>query len=226
MKYSIFIRGFVNSFIRLSKQKLLHPYCLFFLLLLQFPFYTSNGQEAEITMEKIPLTWNNFLKKDYKSTTIPSAKTSIDFGLKWHLLQKSKHTALLTIQLSASFNSVKSYVSSIFLQKADSTERTELLNHEKGHWVISTIYLKKLANTLDSFPFNRQVRQEIDSISKVNSEERNNLQLQYDATTNYSQNKEEQIRWEKELLDKLNGLYQEALTSPDISTIIKRTIKW
>lgn len=226
MRHSVIISDLLHFAKRFFQQKRLIFYSSFFLYFSCAAASFSYGQVTPFRMKDIPLSWSDFSIKSLKSVAIPSAKTTIDFGIKWHLVQKSPHTALLTIQLSSIFNPSESFVSRSFLQSADSAEQRALLNHEKGHWIISSVYLKRLENTLNNFHFSHQVKHEIDSISKVNNSQKDSLQLQYDFVTDHSRNKAAQLQWEKKLLQDLNACFRTETLSINEKKVIQRMIQW
>lgn len=184
------------------------------IMLLSFPF-VSGAQAPPLTMEQLPISWNNFTHKNIRDKHAFDAYTKVDCnasGEYW--VDKAAHTVRLKLSFYARMDNKESYVKKSFLKAADSARSRQLLNHEIGHWIISMIYFHQLVHDLEAFRYDYRVRYQLDSIRRVYYAQARAEQLQYDQETNHSKNTRQQQLWEARLLDRLYQAYGTKIDFP------------
>lgn len=181
-----------------------------------FSFLTvSKAQSPPLTMEQLPISWNNFTHKNIRDKHAFDAYTKVDCnasGEYW--VDKAAHTVRLKLSFYARMDNKESYVKKSFLKTADSARSRQLLNHEIGHWIISMIYFHQLVHDLETFRYDYRVRYQLDSIRRVYYALARAEQLQYDLETNHSKNARQQQLWEARLLDRLYQAYGTKIDFP------------
>lgn len=76
----------------------------------------------------------------------------------------------------------------------------ELLDHEQGHYDIAEVFSLQLEKSLNNSCFDRnRYKFQIDSMYQSISKYYNTLQYQYDAETNYGQNRDVQSTWKSKI---------------------------
>src|SRR5690606_2571622 len=79
--------------------------------------------------------------------------------------------------------------------------------HEKGHYIISIIKQYWLQDTLKSLRLTeKNYKQELRNLQKYIEQKAEALNQAYDKETNHSTIAEQQVLWEKKLLDDLTSL--------------------
>lgn len=208
------------------KQSILQlPFIIicFILLIMPSPKGYCQASQNQLSMQDIPVTWNDFSRKKIRNDHAFTAKTKVNYNGHYRFDQISSDSGLLRIDFDVEMDKKSSYVSKDFLKEADSAQRVLLLNHERGHWIISMIYFQKLDSTLRAFPFSKRIRSELASINHNNHSQLIKMQSQYDRETNHSKNAAEQKEWEKKLLTQLFDAYGRMPEFPKEITI-KRTV--
>jgi hypothetical protein len=136
------------------------------------------------------------------------AKIYTNTPFNWKVKNKGDK-ALLVISTELIVNAEKSWVKKEFLDRNQKAKTQELLNHEKGHFIIALIKFKQLENDLVKFPYSRNVKKEMDSIFKACSGQTQLINETYDTETNHMLIADKQQEWIKKLLQQLNELYAE-----------------
>jgi len=175
----------------------------------------SEAQSTPLTMEQLPISWNDFAHKNIRDKHAFEAFTKVDYNVSGaYRIDKTSRTVQLKLSFYARMDNNESYVKKSFLKNADSARSRRLLNHEIGHWIISMIYFHQLVQDLETFRYDYRVRYQMDSIRRQNFARIRAEQLQYDLETNHSKNVEQQEIWEKRLLDQLYEAYGTKIDFP------------
>jgi len=175
----------------------------------------SKAQSSPLTMEQLPISWNDFKHKNIRDKHAFDAYTKVDINASGaYQIDKAAHTVRLQLNFQARMNHKESYVKKSFLKTADSARSRRLLNHEIGHWIIAMIYFHQLVQDLETFRYDYRVRYQLDSIRRAYYTQARAEQLLYDKETNHSKNVEQQEIWEKRLLDQLYEAYGAKIDFP------------
>jgi hypothetical protein len=159
--------------------------------------------------------WTMFLSPD-KTFAQDTIYWKPNITLKWGDFQEipdsnSKYAAItragIKYHLSASNDSFNVEVSCFFLKsKSWSKSKTNeiLLIHEQGHFDIAELFTRKLRKAFTEYKFNAPtVVKDIDNIFLLNKKERAEMNILYDIETNYSQNLQKQVLWNKKIIVEL-----------------------
>lgn len=176
-------------------------------------------------MSEIPIDWNNFHAKKIRDSHQFTAMTFIDYNMHYKYEPASPDSGIMTISFHVAMNEKQSYVSKYFLKTADAASKIYLLNHERGHWIITMVYFKKLITEIQDFQFDGRVKFELDSICRQNRNLAKAEQVRYDHETLHSKNKAEQAAWEAKLLTQLFDAYGKVPEFPQDFTITKQVKK-
>jgi len=85
--------------------------------------------------------------------------------------------------------------------------------HEQGHFDIAELFARKLRKAFAEYKFNAQtVGKDIDKLFILNKQERTERDVLYDKETNHSQNKQQQVLWNKKIKSELDNLKKFAST--------------
>jgi hypothetical protein len=141
------------------------------------------------------------------------------YKLKWEDFQgipdsSSKDGAIsrpaIKYHLSANEDSFNVKVICFFIRSKSWSKFKEsdtLLMHEQGHFDIAELFSRKLRKAFAEYKFNAQtVGKDIDKLFILNKQERTAMDALYDKETNHSQNKQQQILWNKKIKTELNSL--------------------
>lgn len=146
---------------------------------------------------------------------------SPDFRLKWsdfrgQARENSRIAAVTASGISYRFSSVErdgyyevEYEVSTFFYPEKSWYQPQLcddlvLSHEQLHFDIAEIFARRMRNTIDNKRFTENVKAEVDAIYRRTIAELEDYQDLYDEETNFSMNRAEQLRWNKEIKAMLN----------------------
>ena len=139
------------------------------------------------------LTWQDFKAKAPLDSPF-SASVSTGMGYKW-----SYSTSNGEIDFSYSVKS-SLYRNSSWSKYTEGKEN--VLSHEQLHYDITELYARKLRQALKDYKENgnlRNIRKSVTAIYESLEAERKAFQLQYDAETNHSTNKEAQLQWNEKI---------------------------
>ena len=90
---------------------------------------------------------------------------------------------------------------------AKSKNNDILLIHEQGHFDIAELFARKLRKAFAEYKFNyKTVGKDIDNLFLLNKQERAKMDALYDKETKHSQDKQQQILWNKRIKTELNKL--------------------
>lgn len=178
-------------------------YCLIFLSLSSSLAYS----QYSYTIDDIPLTWRNFLKKDVGARSKVAAQTHVTIDIEYDIINSNNNSRTLKIDLRITQSRDDSWVSKQFLMKATDQASLDLLNHEKLHYVINLIGFKSLYNELKSARFTDDYKSEITSIFRKHSRQIDRMNADYDKQTYHGTSKKNQTKWEKQVMDNFNDLY-------------------
>ena len=173
-------------------KKMINLIFVTFLLMLSHS-YSQVISKSEIPWDSsIKLTWNDYKIVKSKSPSIFSAvsRTYVNYSI-----EKVDKKCLLNIQ--AIFNKNNSWVNS------ESVYSENLLSHEQNHFnieeVVARMFRKKVIEQLqnEKCPINlKKLKSKYVGIA-------NKLHGKYDKKTNYSLDKESQIKWQGEIIPKM-----------------------
>ncbi len=74
-----------------------------------------------------------------------------------------------------------------------------ILSHEQLHFDISELFARKMRKLMEETKFTKNVKAEVRAIYSQINKELAQFQNVYDTETNFSRNKEEQLRWNKKI---------------------------
>ncbi len=160
---------------------------IFFLL----PFL-AKAQDKDF-IEWSPYTrlgWSDYLAKP-SSTSGAAAITSTAIGVEYHVNDNT-----LSYSITCRFSKTRSW----------GRNKTDyILQHEQGHFDITEIYARKLAQELKEYKFNpRKYQDDLNKIYKMVMDEKEDFQNKYDKETDYSRDHEKQAEWLGKIQDELN----------------------
>lgn len=175
-------------------QKIITPFLILF---------SATSYSQSITLNDIPLTWNDFNHVSDKKLPKYNALTHYNLGYK---KQGNAKDSVYQFTIYASFDPEESLVRKSFLKNSNESAQTAILNHEKGHYVIALIQYKKICNVIKAIEDNHTFGN-VDSIFHANNTECNKRQFEYDLATLHGLNKDEQYKWKQQIIMELNELY-------------------
>ncbi len=185
---------------------------------------SSLASAQQFTLNDVSLSWKDFTKKPGFRNHPYDAKiyTQIDYRYK---VKENREGIVVKTTVRQYVDKEKSWVKEAFLQKYSKEIHTLLLNHEKGHQLISLIHFKQLEEQLKSYPFSKNFKKELDSIYKAAIASNKLMDELYDAETNHMKLTDKQKEWEQKLLQQLNKLYaneRRISTEFEVESRIKR----
>ena len=80
------------------------------------------------------------------------------------------------------------------------------LVHEQLHFDISELFARKMRKQLSKKHFTKRVKSEINAIYESILKELSDFQNLYDAETNFSRNKEQQLFWNRKIQEALKEI--------------------
>jgi hypothetical protein len=178
------------------------------ILIILLPFLIGlNLSARQFSLSDIPLSKSDFeIKKGFRNHP-HAAQIFAMTNLKSEF--KSRNNQLfLVVDAKLFVNPQKSWIKEEFLEKATKDEKSELMNHEKGHLIIALIQFKKFQQICLEYPFTKQqLKSQFDSLYKCNKSTGDSLNLAYDEETNHMLNKERQVVWITQLMENFNKVY-------------------
>jgi len=156
----------------------------FFLLFLAVPsslFAQSGNEELLDWAASRKLTW-----ADYKARPNPdsdaAASTTTYLAIDYNISNTN-----FSFKIESRFSKTRSWG----LHKTD-----YILSHEQGHFDIAEIFARKLHKEMSEYTFNKKTYQkDLKKIYDTVTEEKTEMQNNYDRETNHSINKREQAEW-------------------------------
>lgn len=147
-------------------------------------------EESYLWDANTKLTWKDF-KGNIPPDVVPAATTAsgISYRYSANLLH---HEVRLDFEVNA------------FFYPNESWYKPEICNdfilaHEQLHFDIAELFARKMRKRLDETSFSDNVKAEIKKIYKEILKELADFQELYDWETNFSRNREQQLRWNKEI---------------------------
>lgn len=174
-------------------------------LLLVFVATTIHAQtDLKVWDQHNPLKWSDF-KAPVDESNPHAALTMSGSHVSYHWNQHSGNYTVTFDVACAMFRDM----SWTRVEK----QSPELLKHEQVHFDIAKVFAKQLLVSLNNRTYTSDFKNEIDAVDKQNAKDRASMQLEYDAQTNHSRNKEMQQKWEAYVADLLANNYtlEEAL---------------
>ena len=80
-----------------------------------------------------------------------------------------------------------------------------ILSHEQLHFDIAELFAREFRRRLSGRTFSRTVKSEVRSIFEEINRELSDFQNTYDQETDYSRDREAQMRWNRSIAERLNG---------------------
>ncbi len=163
-----------------------------FLLLVAIIFnFQSNGQKIIVNGQETlgKLSWVDFSGKVDKSSTY-NAYTSYSFKTKFGGVNFIGDSAIINgFEVILEFDHKKSWAKANKLTD-------ELLVHEQGHFDIGILCVREIAKNFKVSKFTKaNLNSLLQSITTEASKKYREMGLTYDAETNHSINKEQQLKW-------------------------------
>lgn len=151
----------------------------------------------------IKISWRDYSKKDVAVSANTAATTAIELRLSSSV---ENNKLLIVIELIQDRDA--SWVSRQFLRRASDKESFDLLNHEKLHYAINLIGLKALFKEVSEYEFSKDYKSELAGIFNRVNRITTKSNADYDRQTYHGINKDEQERWEQEVFQQLNEVYE------------------
>lgn len=173
------------------------------------------GSYAQHTwsVDKLPMSWRHFTKKNTNVSNNAVALTYIDIKMESEVVSNgSDHKLMLLITLDQSKKN--SWVSTQFLRRATDNESIHVLNHERLHLAINYIHFLKLRDTLQDYTFTRNYKAELASIFQKIQGQNKILNSTYDRMSMHSLNAVEQKNWEEDIMRTFNEYFSQYSTLP------------
>lgn len=158
---------------------------IFFLLLSPFAFGQTSNEELIPWSEDRKLTWADY-KGPAKTDSDVAASTATYLGIEYSFNNKG-----FGYKITCSFSKTKSWG----LHKTD-----YILAHEQGHFDIAEIFARKLNKQMSEYRFDKDnFKEDLKNIYLKITEQKENMQNDYDRETNHSILKEKQMEWLKKI---------------------------
>jgi len=181
--------------------------------------YITTYAQQEFTLNDIPLTWRNFIKKEVPRQSRVGAQTHIKIDIEYDLRPSSRNRNNLEIKLNIIQSKDESWVSKSFLMTASDDASLKLLNHERLHYVINLIGFKKMYNELKDYNYTEDYKTQITSIFRKYTREIDKMNAEYDKQTYHGTSLKNQTKWENQVMTQFNELYAYDKSIPTSYTI-------
>jgi len=184
-------------------MKFIYAILLTFLL----AFTQDDKKDMILWSSDYKLQWSDFMGKPAGSLKAMTWST-IDFSI------KKIDATQLVLEINAYFIKKQSWRQNNFTDDF-------VLQHEQTHFDIAEVYTRKLRKKLSSVKY-KDTKKAMPEIQKIYNETFSELkayQKKYDEETKHSIIKDEQIKWNKKIVDELQSL--NAYTNPEINITIK-----
>lgn len=154
---------------------------------------------VNIDYESIPLEWNQF-KKVQKIDNGAAAQIAIQS--QYQIEQKNN---ILHFSSSITVDPNLSKVNKNILEENNTYNNSKLLEHEKGHLVISLIHHYKLVDSIKNTELQKLTyKTTLRNIIKHFDNQKNEMNYRYDKVTNHHINHDKQVEWDKNILEQLS----------------------
>jgi hypothetical protein len=167
----------------------------FFLFLPLFGFGIQTGEEGALAWESgSQLQWEDFRGVPPADKTVAATTAS---GLSYSFKTRGGFAGhKLDYEVTAYFYPEKSWYHS---ELCDAL----VLMHEQLHFDISEIYARKMRKILFERTFSGNIRAEVRQIFSEINQELSAFQDRYDLETDFSRNRQVQLRWNKRIAEEL-----------------------
>lgn len=156
--------------------------------------FSQEIEESYVWDAHKKLTWNDF-KGSIPPDAIPAATTAsgISYTYSANFLH---HEVQLDFEVNAFFYPNESWYKPAVCNNL-------ILSHEQLHFDISELFARKMRKRLRETSFSDNVKAEIKSIYNKTLKELSDFQDRYDWETNFSRNREQQLRWNTQVAEAL-----------------------
>jgi hypothetical protein len=156
--------------------------------------FSQEIEDSYLWDAETKLVWADF-KGDIPPDAVPAATTASGISYKYsaNLLH---HEVNLDFEVNAFFYPNESWY------KPDVCNDL-ILSHEQLHFDISELFARKMRKRLNETSFSDNVKAEIRKIYKETLKELADFQDRYDWETNFSRNREAQLRWNTQIAEAL-----------------------
>ncbi len=168
---------------------MLKRFLLLSFLLPSILFAQSKDEELMAWNAARKLTWS-----DYKASPNPESDAA------------ASTTTYLAIDYNISSTSFSYKIQSLFSKtRSWGLHKTNyILSHEQGHFDIAEVFARKLHKKMGEYKFNKKTYQkDLRKIYDEVTDEKEEVQNQYDRETRHSINKEKQAEWLKKIAEML-----------------------
>jgi hypothetical protein len=157
--------------------------------------FSQKIEESYLWDADTKLTWADF-KGGIPPDAVPAASTASGISYKYsaNLLHHEVH---LDFEVNAFFYPNESWY------KPEVCDDV-ILSHEQLHFDISELFARKMRKRLHETSFSDNVKAEIGKIYKETLKELADFQDRYDWETNFSRNREQQLRWNTQIAEELD----------------------
>lgn len=194
--------------------KIIYSFCFLFFALNNSVF----SQHNKLGFDAIPVRWTDFNQTIFPKNNIIVAKIAVYHNNEVNYTRQQEDVKI-TLTVKMNIDNLKSSVDKHYINNSTASEKTALLNHEKGHFIISVYYHYYLVQLFESYQFSSNYKTEMRVlIDKVNKE-RNKMNKTYDLATQHHINQAAQKEWNEKLLQ----LYNEVV-SKDVAWEIVRSV--
>lgn len=159
--------------------------------------FSQQIQESYVWSSQTRLTW-----KDFKGTIPPDASAAattasgISYKYSANLLH---HEVKIDAEVTAFF-----YPNESWYKPNECNDH--ILSHEQLHFDIAELFARKMRNRLNNTSFSDNVKAEIRDIYQETLQELSDLQEKYDWETDFSRNREGQLRWKSQIAEALEKI--------------------
>jgi len=154
----------------------------------------SQEDEAMLWNPKLKLSWADFKGKPFK-TAWAAATTASGISYEFSALERDNGYEL-DYTVSAFFYPNKSWYQPHLCDEV-------ILSHEQLHFDISELFARKMRQLLAETAFTKNAKAEVKAIYRRINKELAEFQEVYDRETNFSRNREQQLRWNKKIAEAL-----------------------
>ena len=154
-----------------------------------------SAQEEEISWDpSIQLSWQDFKGQPEKNSRIAAVTAS---GISYRFSSHERDGYMeVEFEVDTFFYPNQSWYQPHMCDEI-------VLSHEQLHFDISELFARKMRKQLENTRFTKNIKKEIRSIYQAIIKELSAFQDLYDRETDFSRNREAQLRWNKEIREAL-----------------------
>lgn len=148
--------------------------------------FSQNDKEELLTWNpNRRLTWADYKAKPNPESDAAASTTTI-LGIDYNITSTS-----FSFKIESQFSKTRSW----------GLHKTEyILSHEQGHFDIAEVFARKLNQKMSGYKFNKKTYQkDLRKIYEEVTDEKEEVQNEYDRETRHSINKEKQAEWLKKI---------------------------